>query len=104
MSVEQRIDDLIKAGWGVVDSGFDLIVLHHWRRSAFASLTAGGGMPPGGMDQRERKNWTATRVLLSQTQSELHTEGVVDESQGIRYGAAGRKCGCIFGPRVRRGL
>ena len=61
MSIERRIDDLIEAGWGVVDSEFDPIAFHHWRRSALASLTAGGGMPPGGMYERERKNWTATR-------------------------------------------
>ena len=40
MSVEQRIDDLIKAGWGVVESDFDPIAFHHWRRSAFDCLTA----------------------------------------------------------------
>ena len=40
MSVEQRIDHLIEAGWGVLDSDFDLIAFHHWRRSAFDCLTA----------------------------------------------------------------
>ena len=40
MSIERRIDDLIEAGWGVVDSDFDPIAFHHWRRSAFDCLTA----------------------------------------------------------------
>jgi len=40
MSVVQRIDDLIEAGWGVLDSDFDPIAFHHWRRKAFDCLTA----------------------------------------------------------------
>ena len=40
MSVEQRIDDLIEAGWGVLDSDFDPVAFQHWRRRAFDCLTA----------------------------------------------------------------
>src|SRR5271157_5009490 len=40
MSVEQRIDHLTKAGWGVLDSDFDPMAFHRWRRSAFDCLTA----------------------------------------------------------------
>jgi hypothetical protein len=40
MSIERRIDDLIEAGWGVVNSDFDPLAFHHWRRSAFDCLTA----------------------------------------------------------------
>ena len=40
MYVEERIDDLIEAGWGVLDSDFDPIAFHHWRRRAFDCLTA----------------------------------------------------------------
>lgn len=40
MSVEQRIDDLIEAGWGVLDSDFDPVAFHRWRRRAFDCLTA----------------------------------------------------------------
>ena len=40
MSIERRIDDLIEAGWGVVDPDHDRIAFHHWRRSAFDCLTA----------------------------------------------------------------
>lgn len=40
MSVEQRIDDLIEAGWGVLDSDFDPVAFQTWRRSAFECLTA----------------------------------------------------------------
>jgi len=40
MSVEQRIDDLIEAGWGVLDSDFDPVAFQRWRRRAFDCLTA----------------------------------------------------------------
>lgn len=39
MSVEQRIDDLIEAGWGVLDSDFDPVAFQRWRRRAFDCLT-----------------------------------------------------------------
>ena len=38
MSAEQRIDDLIKAGWGVLESDFDPDAFQLWRRSAFDCL------------------------------------------------------------------
>ncbi len=40
MSVEQRIGDLIKAGWGVLEPDFDPRAFQHWRRSAFDCLNA----------------------------------------------------------------
>ena len=40
MSIEHRIDELIKAGWGVVGSDFDPVAFQHWRRKAFECLTA----------------------------------------------------------------
>ena len=40
MSAEQRIDDLIEAGWGVLNSDFDPVSFHVWRRTAFDCLTA----------------------------------------------------------------
>jgi hypothetical protein len=40
MSVEQRIDDLIEAGWGVLHSDFDPVAFQHWRSEAFACLNA----------------------------------------------------------------
>ena len=40
MSVEQQIDDLIEAGWSVLDSDFDPIAFQRWRRKAFDCLTA----------------------------------------------------------------
>jgi hypothetical protein len=40
MCVQRRIDDLIKAGWGVVDSNFHPAAFHHWRREAFYCLKA----------------------------------------------------------------
>ena len=39
MAIEARIDDLIKAGWNVIDSDFDLVAFLRWRRSAFDCLT-----------------------------------------------------------------
>jgi len=40
MSIERRIDDLIEAGWDVLDSDFDPVAFQRWRRSAFDCLTA----------------------------------------------------------------
>ena len=40
MSIETRIDDLIEAGWDVLDSDFDPAAFQRWRRSAFDCLTA----------------------------------------------------------------
>ena len=40
MKIEQRIDDLIKAGWEVVDSDFDAVAFQHWRVKAFECLNA----------------------------------------------------------------
>jgi len=39
MRIEDQIDELIKAGWGVVDSDFDPIALKNWRVKAFECLT-----------------------------------------------------------------
>jgi hypothetical protein len=55
MSVEQRRVDLIEADWGTLDPDFDPIAFQLWRRSAFASLTAGGGMPPGVCTREKKK-------------------------------------------------
>lgn len=40
MFVEKRIDDLIEAGWHVLDSDFDTMAFQHWRKQAFKCLTA----------------------------------------------------------------
>lgn len=40
MSTDGRIDDLIEAGWGVLDSDFDPIAFEHWRLRAFDCLAA----------------------------------------------------------------
>ena len=40
MNMQNRIDELIKAGWGVVDSDFDPEAFKHWRLKAFECLTA----------------------------------------------------------------
>lgn len=39
MSIDSRIDDLIEAGWGVLDSDFDPVAFHQWRLGAFDCLT-----------------------------------------------------------------
>lgn len=39
MAVEATIDDLIQAGWNVVDSDFDPVAFLRWRRRAFDCLT-----------------------------------------------------------------
>ncbi len=40
MKIEDQIDELIKAGWGVVESDFDLVSFQHWRLQAFECLNA----------------------------------------------------------------
>jgi hypothetical protein len=40
MKIEQRIDELIKAGWGVLESDFDPIAFQNWRVKAFECLRA----------------------------------------------------------------
>ncbi len=40
MTIEHRIDELIKAGWGVVESDFDPMAFQKWRIKAFECLTA----------------------------------------------------------------
>jgi len=40
MKIEHQIDELIKAGWGVVDSDFDSVAFQHWRVKAFECLNA----------------------------------------------------------------
>ncbi len=40
MSIETSIDELIQAGWDVVESDFDPVAFKHWRRKAFECLTA----------------------------------------------------------------
>jgi len=39
MFAEKRIDDLIEAGWHVLDSDFDAAAFQHWRKQAFKCLT-----------------------------------------------------------------
>ncbi len=39
MSVEKRIDNLIEAGWYVLDSGFDTEAFANWRRCALDCVT-----------------------------------------------------------------
>lgn len=39
MATEQRIDDLIEAGWKVLESNFDLVAFQQWRRRALDCLT-----------------------------------------------------------------
>jgi hypothetical protein len=40
MLSEKRIDDLIEAGWHVLESDFDKDAFQSWRREAFKFLTA----------------------------------------------------------------
>lgn len=40
MAIEEPIDDLIEAGWGVLDSDFDPVAFQRWRRRAFDCLRA----------------------------------------------------------------
>ncbi len=40
MLKDQDIDDLIQAGWDVLDSNFDMRALVEWKRKAHACLSA----------------------------------------------------------------
>ena len=40
MTIDDRLDELIKAGWEVVDSDFDPLAFQHWRLKAFQCLAA----------------------------------------------------------------
>jgi hypothetical protein len=40
MKIEDQIDELIKAGWGVVESDFDPVAFRQWRLKAFECLSA----------------------------------------------------------------
>ena len=40
MTIEQRIDELIKAAWEVLESDFDPIAFQNWRLKAFDYLRA----------------------------------------------------------------
>lgn len=40
MAIDGRIDDLIEAGWSVLDPDFDPVAFQRWRRRAFDCLAA----------------------------------------------------------------
>jgi hypothetical protein len=40
MKIEDQIDELIEAGWGVVDSDFDPVAFQNWRLKALECLNA----------------------------------------------------------------
>jgi hypothetical protein len=40
VSVEQLVDNLIEAGWHVIDSDFDMIAFAHWRKQALDCIGA----------------------------------------------------------------
>jgi hypothetical protein len=39
MLFEKRIDDLIEAGWGVLESNFDESAFQNWRKEAYMCLS-----------------------------------------------------------------
>lgn len=39
MNTEKRLDDLIEAGWHVIDSEFDMRALHFWKKKAYDFLS-----------------------------------------------------------------
>ncbi|HMK37619.1 MAG TPA: hypothetical protein VK463_21280 [Desulfomonilaceae bacterium] len=40
MSVDKPINDLIEAGWHVLESDFDDAAFHHWKKQVFYCLSA----------------------------------------------------------------
>jgi hypothetical protein len=53
MSVEQQIDDLIEAGWFMLESDFDPVAFQNWRRKAVDCLTVVVGPDHGYIRQFE---------------------------------------------------
>jgi hypothetical protein len=39
MNSEKRLDDLIEAGWHVIDTEFDARALHFWKKKAYDFLS-----------------------------------------------------------------
>jgi hypothetical protein len=40
VSLEQIVDNLIEAGWHVIDSDFDVVAFTHWRKQALDCIGA----------------------------------------------------------------
>ncbi len=78
MKIEQRIDDLIKAGWEVVDSDFDAVAFQNWRVKAFECLNAMFGSDhvytkyfQNFVQQDRRANALAAEGVLSAAKQQL---------------------------------
>ncbi len=98
MSVEGRIDELIKAGWGVLDSDFDPAAFQNWRRKAFECLTAMFGPDhiytkyfEHFVQQGDKANILAAGgVLVAAKQQVVFNE--LDSSKPIGPSRTGRSC------------
>jgi hypothetical protein len=76
MSTTRALDDLIEAGWHVLDTDFDPAAFHHWRRQASFCLEAllGRGNPyPQSFtnSEPEEKDLLADRAILTPTMEQL---------------------------------
>jgi len=78
MKIEDQIDELIKAGWRVVESDFDIVSFQHWRLQAFECLNAMFGPEhvytkyfEQFVKQRDRNNVLAAGGVLSAAKEQM---------------------------------
>lgn len=87
MSVEQRIDDLITAGWHVLDSDFDATAFRQWRKRAVDCLNSLFGPDHTYTQQfrdyvnrEERKSILTGGGILSAARETVGENGLTHES------------------------
>jgi hypothetical protein len=76
MTVEQRIDDLIEAGWHVLESNFDATAFASWRKKALDCVTTLLG------PSNAYTCYFRDFVEEADTESLLFGEGIVDAAEG----------------------
>jgi hypothetical protein len=87
MNTEDRIDELIMAGWRVVASDFDPLAFDQWRRKAFDCLRAMLGPDHG------HAKYFENFVKESYRTNILAAPGVVVAAKG----PSGNECFSLFG-------
>lgn len=70
MLKDEAIDDLIQAGWDVLDSDFDMAALLEWKRKAHTCLSALLG--PDHEDTQHFQGFASRGIPVQITMSEHH--------------------------------
>jgi hypothetical protein len=83
MTVEQRVDNLIEAGWNLLDSDFDLSAFADWRRKALDCVAALLGPSHAYtsyfrdfVDEAETKSLLAREGILVAAKEQIVTTGL----------------------------